>query len=182
VTKLAPLAAALLLGLAAGPALAQGQPPGQSQSNQQGQIQKAQPQPRPQLPNEQRPKAEEHDSSSRTIGRGDTTSIGEQHGRPEGDALARPADPNTGAPDDAMKPTPRKGDTAATGAKAGVGKGSVGEDKGANRRRPTTAEQPVGPDESHRIDPGGRTKTKRADDPSNPPPGSSGSSGERPRR
>ena len=172
-TKLAPLAAALLLGLAAGPGLAQ-QP---GQSNQQGQTQKAQPQPRPQLPNDQRPRAEEHDSSSRTIGRGDTTSIGEQHGRPAGDALARPADPNTAAPADGMKPSARKGDTAATSAKTGVGQGSMGEDQGANRR-PSTAERPVGPDESHRVDPGGRTPAKRADDGrNNPPPGSSGSSG-----
>lgn len=170
-TKLAPLAAALLLGLAAGPALAQGQP-----TNQQGNIQKAQPQPRPQLPNDQRPKAEEHDSSSRTIGRGDT-SIGEQHGRPAGDALARPADPNTAAPANGMTPGARRGDTAATSAKTGVGKGSMGEDKGADRRSPATAERPVGPDESHRIDPGGRTPAKRADDArNNPPPGSSGTS------
>jgi hypothetical protein len=176
-TKLAPLAAALLLGLA-GPALAQ-QP---GQSDQQGQTQKAQPQPRPQLPNDQRPKAEEHDSSSRTIGRGDTTSIGEQHGRPAGDALARPADPNTAAPADGMKPAARKGDTTATSAKTGVGQGSMGEDQGANRRRPATAERPVGPDESHRVDPGGRTPVKRADDSRNPPPGSSGSSNQQPRR
>ncbi len=180
-TKLAPLAAALLLGMAAGPALAQqsGQP--NQPNNQQGQIQKAQPQPRPQLPNDQRPRAEEHDSSSRTIGRGDT-SLGEQHGRPVGDALASPADPNAPPPADGMKPSARKGDTTATSAKTGVGQGSVGEDQGADRRRPATAERPVGPDESHRVDPGGRTPVKRADDARNPPAGSSGSSGQPPRQ
>jgi len=179
VTKLAPLAAALLLGIAAGPALAQ-QP---GQQNQQGQTQKAQPQPRPQLPNDQRPRAEEHDSTGRTLGRGDTTSIGEQHGRPAGDALARPADPNAPPPAGGMKPTARKGDTAATSAKTGVGAGSMGEEQGTDTRRPSTAERPVGPDESHRVDPGGRTPAKRADDArNNPPPGTSGSSGQPPRQ
>ncbi|WP_448190143.1 hypothetical protein [Azospirillum sp. sgz301742] len=160
-TKLAPLAAALLLGLA-GPALAQ------------------QPQPRAQLPNDQRPKAEEHESgSSSTIGRGES-SIGEQHGRPAGDALARPADPNTAAPANGMKPGARKGDSTATSAKTGVGQGSMGEDEGQNRRRPATADRS---DPSHRADPGGRTPVKRADDGrNNPPPGSSGSSDQQPRR
>ncbi|PWC54915.1 hypothetical protein [Azospirillum sp. TSO22-1] len=162
-TKLAPLAAALLLGIV-GTALAQ-QP---DQQHQQGQARKAQPQPRPQLPNDQRPKADEHVSSGRTIGRGDTTSIGDQHGRPAGDALARPADPNTAAPADGTTPTARKGDTAATSSKTGVGAGSMGEDTGDKRRRPATAERPVGPDDSYSVAPGGRT----------PPPGSSGSSGQ----
>lgn len=174
VTKLAPLAAALLIGIA-GPALAQ--QPNTGQGNTQGQTQKAQPQPRAQLPNDQRPRAVEHDSSSRTMGHGDTTSIGEQQGRPAGDALASPADPKAAAPADGMKPGARRGDTAATSAKTGVGAGSMGEDQGANRRRPATAERPTGSDESKRVDPGGRTPVKRADDPrNNPSPGSYGSS------
>ncbi|WP_431856719.1 hypothetical protein [Azospirillum sp.] len=165
-TKLAPLAAALLLGIAAGPALAQ------------------QPQPRPQLPNDQRPRAEEHDSSSRTIGRGDT-GLGEQHGRPAGDALARPADPNMAAPADGMKPKARRGDTAATSSKTGVGSGSMGEDQGANRRRPATAERPDADRPSYSVDPkaNGYAKPRRADDTrNNPPPGSAGSSGQPPRQ
>ena len=169
-TKLAPLAAALLLGMAAGPALAQ--QPAQQGQNQQGQTQKAQPQPRPQLPHDQRPPAETHDSSNRTVGHGDS-GLGEQHGSPQGDALARPADPNVPTPPGGMAPSAREGDTAATSAKAGLG--ILREDD--DNRRPTTAERPVGPDESHRVDPGGRTPVKRADDPQNPPPNLSGSPG-----
>lgn len=158
-TKFAPLLAALILGAAA-PALAQ-QP---------------QPQPRPQLPNEQRPPAEAHDGGAGThnsIGRGDT-SIGEQHGRPLGDALARPAAPSS--PSDQDRSRLQQGDTAATSAKTNIGPGSMGEDKGTQRQPPSTAERPVGKDESHRVDPGGRTPPKTADQPmsNNPPPGSSG--------
>lgn len=163
-SKLAPLAAALLLGLAAGAASAQ-QPQAQPQTQTQ-----PQPQPRHQLPNDQRPSSADTDAVNRTIKPGDT-SLGEQHGRPAGDALARPSDPSRPTQGEPMRPSAEKGDTTATSAKSGT---TAGEAMPSGRSGAGRADPGQGGDQSYPVMPDRSQPPKRADDASNPPPGTSG--------
>jgi len=158
-SKLAPLAAALLLGLAAGAASAQ-QPQTQTQ-----------PQPRPQLPNDQRPSSADTDAVNRTIKPGDS-SLGEQHGRPLGDALASPSDPTRPTQGEPMRPSAEKGDTAATNAKSGT---TSGEAMPSGRSGADRADPGQGGDQSYPVMPDRSQPAKRAEDgANNPAPGTSG--------
>jgi len=95
--------------------------------------------------------------------------VGEQHGQPSGDRLAKPADLSKPTQGDPTKPTTERGSTAATNAKPGE---ALTDD---SRKRPETAERPPSAgqptlDRSPNVDPGGRTPIKRADDGQNNPP------------
>lgn len=94
--------------------------------------------------------------------------VGEQHGQPPGNRLARPADPSKPTRGDPMQPNAQRGDTAATSAKPA----ETLTDQ--SRKTPQTAEQPPSAnqptlDRSPRVDPGGRTPVKRAGDNNNNP-------------
>ncbi|HEY0834524.1 MAG TPA: hypothetical protein VGE72_11505 [Azospirillum sp.] len=154
---LAPLAGILLFGLAAGTALAQ-QPQPQAQ-------------PRPQLPNAQRPSSADTDAVNRTIKPGDS-SLGEQHGRPAGDALTQPADPGRTVQGEPMRPSAEKGDTAATSAKSGMSRDGA---MPSGRSGAGGADPGQGGDQSYSVMPDRSQPAKRADDgANNPAPGTSG--------
>ncbi len=149
-TKLAALAAVLAL---AAPTAALAQSQGQLET-QKGPMERATPQ--------------DTDDPGRTYGRGEK-GVGEQHGSPPGDRLARPADPSVPTRGDPAQPGVSRGDTAATSAKPA----EVLTDDG--RKRPETAERPPSAgqptlDRGHHVDPGGRTPAKRAGDGGNNPP------------
>ena len=158
-TKLAAIAATLALAaapaaltLAASPAaLAQSQ--GQLET-QKGPMQRATP--------------KDTGDADRSYDAGEK-GVGEQHGQPPGNRLARPADPSKPTRGDPTQPNVQRGDTAATSAKPAE---TLTDE---SRKTPQTAEQPPSAnqptlDRSPRVDPGGRTPAKRADDNNNPKP------------
>ena len=153
-TKLAAIAAVLALGLAPA-ALAQSQ--GQLEA-QQAPVQRTAP--------------DDTHGAGMDGYRGAEKGVGEQHGTPSGDRLAKPADPNyTPPPGQTKRMGTSDSGTASTNAKT---QESLGED----RERPQTAEEPSNdPGENDRllrVDPGDRTPVKRADDAAaNPKPDSS---------
>ncbi|MBP2313421.1 hypothetical protein [Azospirillum soli] len=95
--------------------------------------------------------------------------VGEQHGQPAGDRLARPADPSKPTQGDPTKPSTERGSTAATNAKPGEVLTDDSRTRPQSAERPPSAGQPT-LDRSHNVDPGGRTPIKRADDGRNNPP------------
>lgn len=149
-SKLAAFAAALAIG-AAPAALAQSQ--GQLET-QQGPVERAAP--------------EETKDPGRVYEQGEK-GVGEQHGRPPGDRLARPSDLSKPTQGDATQPSTSRGSTAATNAKPGEVLTDESRQRPQSAERPPSAGQPA-LDRKHHVDPGGRTPIKPADSMENPRP------------